>query len=558
MTNIVVTTSFDGEVTPAEVRARLSEINLHHALNVITKLSSQYLRSPDSPELARYANPLSLSLLAKAIVLNASENGRELDLSDKETNDIRWLLLALKSMHWHSRTDAAIDPDEALTSSLMREAYARIFLDEHPFTTVGRSFSMFHEHISLANKRNIDVNAAMQAVAGVSVHDLWVLCAAIYIFYFMECAKENGPWTFTADDFVDSPKAADVTAALRRVLQTIARTPDEIRQMYLGNGKYRHDDLPDEYWSSEFNILRDVPIVALGNGQYCCPFPLFAWARGSIGYYFDLVNYFGEIEKETNKTNRNPLDNKMSGLLGDVFQEYVGEQLHSLPALASHLRSEFAYTVGKRKLDSPDWIVDRLPDRPVFFECKARRPTLLLQSRCSPADREQEIRRVIARAISQLCEFMENLRAGYVPVLRNIKATKCIYALVLYESFPFHALPKTRQEIDRVAAELAPCWASLRADVSFVPLSVRELEFAIRIEQERNVPIEDQFTAYALYRNSAPFEENEKGYPRFAQHFGDYANERWACGIGRHNQMQVSTATRFLEFLRQELFAEST
>jgi hypothetical protein len=459
-------------------------------------------------------------------------------------------------MRWHGRIDAATDREEAWTSSQMREAYARLFLNDDPLSSVGRAFSMFYERLSPTNHRGIDVDSIMQSVAGISVHDLWVLCAAIYCFCYEECARDIGAWTFSPGNFVSSPKSAAVTASLRRVLQRIARTPSEIREIYLSSKKFHDDRLPAEYWSSEFNVLRDFPIIALGNDEYCCPFPFFAWARGSVGHYFDLANHFAEIEERTNRKNPNPFDNDMSRLLGEVFQEYVGEELRSLPALAPHLRPEFTYTVGKDKYQTLDWIITRFPGRPIFLECKARRPTLALQTRCSSADREKEIRSVVARSIKQLCVFIENLRDGHVPGLDS-KTTGCIFALVLYESFPFHALPNVRETVDRIACELAPNWASLRADVSFVPMSVQELEFAIQIEEMRRIPIEEQLTVYADYRDSAPFVVNHSGRPRFAQHFGDYANEHFANGLGMHNKRQLERAERFLEFMRRELFPET-
>ena len=557
MTDSSITASFDREASLAEVRSRLGEINLRHALSVITKLSSRCLWFENSPELARYANVVNLSLLAKAVVLYASDKGRDLDLSDTETNDLRWLLQAVNSMQWFSSREASTDGCEALVSALMRQGYVRLFLGDHPVASAGRSFWMFYENIS-SDERNIDTDAAMQSAVGVTVNDLWVLCAAIYAFYFIECAKDDGaPWVFSADHFVESPSAANVTAILTKVLRAIALTPEEVRQAYSSTPKYRHDGLPDEYWCSEFNILRDFPVIALGNDEYCCPFPIFAWTRGTVGFYFDLVNHFAEIEKREHPKNRNPLDNNMSRLLGDVFQEYVGEQLRSVASLAPHVKPEFTYSVGKQEFRTPDWIVDRLPERPLFIECKARRPALLLQTRCDPADRKKEIRSVIARAIKQLCVFMRNLRAGDVPMLSGTAGKKCIYALVLYESFPFHAFSEARQTIDRIAGELAPEWTTLRADVTFVPLSVQELEFAIRIEEERNVLIEDQLTAYAQYRESAPDVVEEGTRTRFAMHFGDYVNQKWASGMGKHNRMQVKTAERFLEYMFQQLSSEN-
>lgn len=93
--------------------------------------------------------------------------------------------------------------------------------------------------------------------------------------------------------------------------------------------------------------------------------------------------------------------------------------------------------------------------------------------------------------------------------------------------------------------------------MTFVPLSVQELEFAVRIEQEKGVLIEDQFASYALYRDAAPFMVDYHGMPRFSQHFGDYINDRWAAGLDSQNQVLIEAWNQFGAFLVEQLNGES-
>ena len=264
MTNTVVTTSFNRVVQLQEIKDRLAEIDTRSALGVVTKVASRQLWLPESPDVAAYVNLVNLSHLAKGVVLYCAENGRQMSLSSDEQGDLRWLLTAINSMQWYSREEIEADTDEAIISFLMRQTYVRNFVGDHPVAALGRAFAMFHELLARVNAGRVDIDAAMNAVAGVDCKDLWVFCSAVHFFYFLECARADGPWIFSPDFFQDSPKRAQLSATLRRVLTRIAKTPDEIRNLYNGN-KYHDPALPDEYWLSEFNVLRDFPVVRIGD-----------------------------------------------------------------------------------------------------------------------------------------------------------------------------------------------------------------------------------------------------------------------------------------------------
>jgi hypothetical protein len=526
MANLLVTDSFNRTVRLGEVRDRLAQIDIRDALAHVTKLASRQLWFPETQQVASKINLINLSLLAKAVVLYASPNGRPLDLSNTESNDLVWLLKALNSMQWWSRTEIEQNHAPTLISGLMRQAYVRNFVGDHPVNVIARAYTMFYERLPQASAHRVDLDAALQQTVGVSRRDLWILCSAIYVFYFLECAKEDGPWMIRPDFFVDAPERHELERVLRTTLASVSRTPQEIRDLYQQNAKYHSDRLPEEYWLSEFNVLRDFPIIKLGDDQYCCPFPVFAWMRGSVGYYFDLVTHFAEIERRNNRRNPNPFDNVMGQVLGDMFQDYVGLHLAELAEARHHLLAEYEYQSSGETLRSPDWLLRRVPGLPVLFECKARRPSLAMQTRCNETDREAEVRSVLSRALGQLTVFLNNAEAGRTAPFEFGGGARCVYALVLYDSFPFHALPDIRNQIERLAVAIDPDWTRFRDRVLFVPLSIQELELACLVEQRRGVLLEDQLRDYARYRGSAPRLRNNV----LARHFYEYAIERWPLG----------------------------
>src|ERR1019366_688724 len=228
----------------------------------------------------------------------------------------------------------------------------------------------------------------------------------------------------------------------------------------------------------------------------------------------------------------------------------------SLPLAATDLRPEFIYNIGGDELRTPDWLLLRVPTLPVYFECKARRPALPLQTRCRPADREAEIESVLSRALGQLTVFVRNVVAGRVPGVTLNGDWRVVYALVLYESFPFHALPDIRDTIDRIAGRIEPDWRRFRNHVLFVPLSIQELELAVQLEKERGILIEHQFQDYALYRRTASRMVISGGRPIFARHFLDYAFERWGAPANAPGEVCVEYWNRFCRFLYTLLYGE--
>jgi hypothetical protein len=557
MANLLQTDSFDRAVGVEELRARVSELNLTEALGVITKLSSRHPWMEETPENLRRVNLINLSLLAKAIVLWADPNGRPLRLTGGADDDLSWLFTAINSMQWYSRPEMEADRSGTIISMLMRQAYVRTATADHLDWSIARTFGMFHEIIRRGTFPVPDINSAMEQATGLTSEDLWVLCAAIYFFYFLESVHEDEPRVISPDFFLHSPIKDELATTLRRTFSRIARTPQELRDIYAAEEKYRHAGLPDEYWVSEFNILRDYPIVKIGEDRYCCPFPVFAFTRGSVGFYFDLLNHFAEIERRDNPSNSNPFDNAMSQTLGGVFQEYVATHLRTLTDADKHLSAEFPYTVKKQELLTPDWILSRPGRALVLFECKARRPTLPLQRRASRADIEAEIRGVLSRALKQAVVFLGHADAGNADLAAFKGLPKVIYSLVLYEPFHYHAVPDIRQLIDDTAATLHADWPSYRDRILFVPLGIRELETAVALERERNVPLEQQLEEYATYRCSAPRLRVSAEGMEVAKHFEEYALDRWNGSRRCPSAVCQGLWERFLDFVFRRLYRES-
>jgi hypothetical protein len=549
-----LTLSFDRTVHPEELRAYVEQINLRDGLEFVTKEAARAYREPEDGAVVAY-NPLNLALLAKAFVLWGDPSGRPLRRAGGGDDDRLWLVKATNSLPWHAADAADRDSRTTMTSFFVRQAHLIVATDDPLDASIARTFEMFHEIIGRGGFAVPDPSAELQALYGLSAEDLWVLCMAIFSFSVAYARIDPRVWVFTGDFFEESPRRDELKATLSRALARIARTPEELRALYAEDpeAKYRDRTGAVGAWISEFNVLRDFPVVRLGPDEYCVPFPPFAFTRGSVGFYFDLVGEFAR-RKRAAKAKGNPFDNAMSQTLGQVFQAYVGEQLSLLPESDRFLLAEYPYGTRKRPGDTPDWILHRPGELPVFFECKARRPSLGLQRSARPADLESEIEGVVSRALGQFCEFLTRADEGAEKIRQYGKLSEVIFALVLYEPFAYHALPHVRALIDRVASTLDRRWDRLKHRVRFVPMWIRELETAVGLERSDGVRLERQLAEYADYRMSAPPILWDGASAQLAKHLEEYLLDRWHGSRRVENPLCTATWDRFTALSFRRIF----
>jgi len=524
---VQLTLSFDRAVPPDELRSVVEQINLREGLEFVTKWSARAYREPND-ELISAVNPLNLSLLAKAFALWGNPEGRPIRRTDEADTDERlWLIKASNSLPWHSRRSVVDDYRNTMISYFIRQAHMIVATDDPLDANVARTYAMFHDIIGRGGFPVLNPSAELEALSGVTAEDLWVLTMAIFSFYVSYGHVDPRVWIFRPDFVQDSPRAGEINAVLRRVLERVARTPEELRVLYNATpSKYRDTTGVEGYWISEFNILRDFPIIRLSEDEYCAPFPPFAFVRGSAGFYFDILDEYARRERENNPRNPNPYDNAMNRTLGGVFQAYVGDHLKLLPGADESLLAEFRYGKKGNSGDTPDWILARPERIPVFFECKARRPTLGLQCYAREQDIDEEITRVVARALAQFTEFISRADAGIEKIAKYGKLPRYIYTLVLYEPFAFHALREIRERIEEEAIRLDPRWNTIRGRVLFVPMWIRELETAVGLELERGISIEEQLERYATYRMTAEVDQSGP-LPVFPRHLEEFLQEQW-------------------------------
>jgi hypothetical protein len=238
-----------------------------------------------------------------------------------------------------------------------------------------------------------------------------------------------------------------------------------------------------------------------------------------------------------------------------VFQRYVGCQLRLIAHDTSALSEEFRFGPNGQ-MRTPDWILRRTA-LPVFFECKARRPTLEIQRYARPQDWEDELKKGLVSAAGQFARFLDRVDQQVEGLETFAGLQRCMLVIVTYEPFPFHMVRDFRQLIERLAAEEEPLWARLRDRIVVVPIWIRELETAVATELQFGIPIETQLQEYASYREGVNrIERWENNMPVFPRHLEEYLQERYNQGRRIENALCRSVWESFCAHAQRRIFDE--
>jgi hypothetical protein len=541
-------------VSVEELRRAVSRFNIRAGLGFVTYHSARVLRDEPVKPLS-LANTFNLPLLAKAFVLWGQLEGGSFITEDDGDS----LLRAVNSLPWHSRLAAEFDTDDAVLRMIIRQGFQRYYTDDPADAHIARVWTMFHDLVREGGLAVPDPSGELKKLLGVSAEDLWVVGMMIWTLHVSVTALDRRAWVFKPSNFVqEGPRQDEMNTLTRRVLETASLTPAQFRERYaVAGSKYRSDADREGHWVSEFNILRDYPVVDLGDGTCVAPFPAFALTRAIDGFYYDLLHEFAR-RKIASGAKDNAYDNEMNNTLGTLFERYVGRQLRLLSVPGDQLRGEFLYGRKKDQKLSTDWILCRPNRRPVLFECKAREAVLDVQRYADLGQLRTEVGKAIGKACRQLVRFIQAIDAKAPGLEQYFGQPEFICAVVLQAPLPFHMVRDIRAIIEEVAASMEPNWAAVRGRFHFVPMSARELETAVATEAVLGVSIEEQLTRYAEYREQVRRVDrwDENRMPVFPRHLEEFLQEQYGGGRRITNPLCDAAWNEFAAFCQRRIFEE--
>jgi hypothetical protein len=128
----------------------------------------------------------------------------------------------------------------------------------------------------------------------------------------------------------------------------------------------------------------------------------------------------------------------------------------------------------------------------------------------------------------------------------------------MHDPFPFHSLPDLAMRIEEIASSEIVDWGGVRERIIFVPMSIRELETAVGLEQLRGISVEKQFCEYSEYRSSVNVRFTiDDGTIQFPRHLEEFLQDRYNNSKRIENLLVQSGWNRFFDFVMKHMYDES-
>ena len=145
----------------------------------------------------------------------------------------------------------------------------------------------------------------LQNLIGVSAEYRWTVGSMFWTYHVVVTALDGRKWVFNLRSIVlEGSRKQEMGELINRVLRTVAQTPEQLRERYNAEGsKYCEQSGREGYWLSEFNIIRDSPVLSLGNNRCASPFPTYALTRAIDCFYYDLLSEFARRKVASGATD---------------------------------------------------------------------------------------------------------------------------------------------------------------------------------------------------------------------------------------------------------------
>ncbi|WP_156764715.1 hypothetical protein [Mycobacterium sp. 1081908.1] len=197
--------------------------------------------------------------------------------------------------------------------------------------------------------------------------------------FFVQATAAHNAGMFSADWF-NHPQLDPITAVMPTEVLASA-----VAQNFVGSLKWFHAQrsvpMASDYRRFTFNPLLARPVVAGVSNELLVPSILLVLRKISpLGVYYAGAKKWG---------------NSFTDDVGDLFEQYVGRQLATIPNAQIH--PEIVYDKGGKR--SVDWVVV-CADAVILVEVKSVRPTEPV--RMGTADAGAELRRMLGKAYKQV------------------------------------------------------------------------------------------------------------------------------------------------------------
>lgn len=187
---------------------------------------------------------------------------------------------------------------------------------------------------------------------------------------------------------------------VNQILLFVSQNYLDIQELLRGELSMYHD------YTYVYHSLVGYPLIIItyNNQDYIiCPLSTFFFNRITDGIYYDLID------------KNNPNVDKIKNLIGESFQEYVGEFLTALAGESMQIIPEKRYGGSRNIKDTVDWVVIDNDTNALFVECKAKRMTISAKAELEDSGELEKDLSILADAVKQAYVSLINYQKGNYP-----------------------------------------------------------------------------------------------------------------------------------------------
>lgn len=368
------------EPTGFTYRQFCDEVRRFDQVQMLTGIARIAITLPEDPGDQRYQRtpPWTLAALAKASICH----GNAYRSTQVLPTDIARLCWMYQNINPDELGDPALNP---LFNSLLRIAYEQFPYQESAYEELARVEAFFAGYSGRKRLEVLDeagVTELLGAPTGPAVGVAMMLHASAMI--------NNG---FFDPAWLDQKNFADVLSILPR--EHIESVVNESFATDIAGFRRLAESAPplanlERYM---FNPLTARPFLRLADGRLIAPVPQLIARRLS-----PIELYYPGIQRWNQPFTRD---------LGELFEDYVGRQLRTLPGATVY--SEIKYGPKKEKKDSIDWIAV-FPGLVLLVEAKASR--LVAAARAGGKNAQQAVAETLNEALIQIERTYQAINDG--------------------------------------------------------------------------------------------------------------------------------------------------
>lgn len=357
-----------------------NEVRRFDQVHTLTGIARIAIALPDSAGDQRYQRtpPWTLAALVKASICN----GNPYRSTPVRPNDIARLCWMYHNIKPEELNDPGLNP---LFNMLVRGAYEQFPYQESVYEELARIQAFFDGYSGRKPLEVLDEAGVIELLSAPPR-----LAVGVAVMLHASAMINNGffdPAWLAQDHFADVLGEVPREHIESVVGESFATDAAGFKRLAEGAPPLAH---LERYM---FNPLTARPFLRLADGRLIAPVPQLIPRRLSpIELYYQGIQRWGQ---------------PFTRDLGELFEDYIGRQLRTLPGATVH--SEIKYGPKKVKGDSIDWIVV-FPDLVVLVEAKAKR--FVAAARAGAANAQPAIAEPLNDALTQIDRTYQAINDG--------------------------------------------------------------------------------------------------------------------------------------------------